>query len=279
MWRSVHHLDVTPPKIYIWKGGLSMLELTDVHYMVDEKKILNHISLSIQQGEFVGIIGPNGSGKSTMLKIIYRHLKQTSGKVTLHEQEIWQMAPKRVAQQMAVVSQESPLLFDFTVQDLVLMGRTPYKNWLTPDRKEDFAIVEESMVQADVGHLANRTLQELSGGEKKRVMLARALAQQAKILILDEPTNHLDIAHQLQLMKLVKNLPITIIAALHDLNLAVTYCDELLVMQNCELVLQGIPKEVITEQTLQHVFQVEAKVATNPFTQKQHIYYLNYREE
>lgn len=256
-----------------------MLELTDVHYAVDEKNILHHISLKIQHGKFVGIIGPNGSGKSTMLKIMYRHYKQTSGKVTLHEKEIWKIAPKNLAKQMAVVSQESLLLFDFTVKDLVLMGRTPYKSWLSPDKTEDFAIVEKSMQQADVLHLANRTLHELSGGEKKRVMLARALAQQADILILDEPTNHLDVAHQLQLLQLVKNLPITVIAALHDLNLAAAYCDELVVMQNGQLILQGTPEDVLTEQTLQQVFNVKAKVATNPFTQKQHIYYLDHYEE
>ena len=256
-----------------------MLKLIDVSYSIEEKEILKRISLTIHEGQFIGIIGPNGSGKSTMLKIMYRHLKQTSGKVTLREQEIWDTSPKKLAKQMAVVSQESPLLFDFTVKDLVLMGRTPYKKWLSPDKEEDYAIVEESMALADVAHLANRTLQELSGGEKKRVMLARALAQQASILVLDEPTNHLDIAHQLQLMELVKKLPITIIAALHDLNLAATYCDELFVMQRGELALQGTPEEILTVQNLQQIFDVEAEVAINPFTKKQHIYFIKHHQE
>jgi len=174
---------------------------------------------------------------------------------------------------MAVVSQETPLLFDFTVKDLVLMGRMPYKKWLSSDKREDFQIVEESMALADVSHLANRTLQQLSGGEKKRVMLARALAQKANILVLDEPTNHLDIEHQLQMMDLVKDLPITILAALHDLNLAAAYCDELLVMNNGTLYTSGTPQQVLTEETLRRVFRVKAGISTNPFTNKLHLFF------
>lgn len=250
-----------------------MLELKNIGFSINEKRILHNITCKVNEGKFIGIIGPNGSGKSTMLKVIYRHLKQTEGFVTLHEQEIWQTPPKKLAQQMAVVSQETPLLFDFTVKDLVLMGRMPYKNWLSSDKKEDFQIVEESMALADVAHLANRTLQQLSGGEKKRVMLARALAQKANILVLDEPTNHLDIEHQLQMMDLVKDLPITIVAALHDLNLAAAYCDELLVMKNGTLYASGTPQQVLTEETLQHVFRVKVGISTNPFTNKLHLFF------
>ena len=250
-----------------------MLELKNIGFSVNEKTILHNITCTVNEGKFIGIIGPNGSGKSTMLKVIYRHLKQTEGIVTLHEQEIWQTPPKKLAQQMAVVSQETPLLFDFTVKDLVLMGRTPYKKWLSADQRQDFQIVEESMALADVAHLANRTLQQLSGGEKKRVMLARALAQKANILVLDEPTNHLDIEHQLQMMDLVKGLPITILAALHDLNLAAAYCDELLVMNNGTLYASGTPEQVLTEETLQHVFRVKAGISTNPFTNKLHLFF------
>lgn len=250
-----------------------MLELKNIGFSINEKRILHNITCTVNEGKFIGIIGPNGSGKSTMLKVIYRHLKQTEGIATLHEKEIWETPPKKLAQQMAVVSQETPLLFDFTVKDLVLMGRTPYKKWMSSDKREDFQIVEESMALADVSHLANRTLQQLSGGEKKRVMLARALAQKANILVLDEPTNHLDIEHQLQMMDLVKGLPITILAALHDLNLAAAYCDELLVMNNGSLYTNGTPQQVLTEETLQHVFRVKAGISTNPFTNKLHLFF------
>lgn len=143
-----------------------MIRLQQVEYSVDDKEILKSISLEIIEGKFIGIIGPNGSGKSTMLKILYRHLKQSSGKVTLHEQEVWDISPKKLARQMAVVSQESAILFDFTVKDLVMMGRTPYKGRLSSENSEDMSIVDRSMELANITHLANRTLSNLSGGEK-----------------------------------------------------------------------------------------------------------------
>ncbi|MGA5688202.1 ABC transporter ATP-binding protein [Cytobacillus pseudoceanisediminis] len=250
-----------------------MIQVKNMSFSVPDKQILNNITFSVEQGKFIGIIGPNGSGKSTMLKIIYRHLKQTSGFVTLYENDILDISQKKLAQELAVVSQDTPVLFDFTVKDLVMMGRTPYKKWLAADNREDFAIVEESMMLANVLHLENRTFSQLSGGEKKRVMLARALAQQANLLILDEPTNHLDIEHQYQLMDLVKDLPITIVAALHDLNLAAGYCDELLVMNDGALYMAGTPEQVLTEETLREVFRMQAGVSKNPFTKKLHLFF------
>lgn len=250
-----------------------MLRLENVSYDVTEKKILDDLSFSVGEGKFIGIIGPNGSGKSTMLKIMYRFLQQTEGSVFLSEKEIDKIAQKKLAQEMAVVSQETPVLFDFTVKDLVLMGRTPYKQWLAKDTAEDYAIVKQSMQQANVEHLQDRSLGQLSGGEKKRVMLARALAQQAKVLILDEPTNHLDIEHQFQLLDLVKQLPITVVAALHDLNLAATYCDELLLMQEGRLFTTGTPEQVLTEENLQEVFHIQAGISKNPFTEKLHLFF------
>ncbi len=250
-----------------------LLQVESISYSISDKQILDDISFSVAQGQFIGVIGPNGSGKSTMLKIIYRHLKQTSGLVTLFEKDLLQFPQKELAQNIAVVSQEAPVLFDFTVKELVMMGRTPYKKWLARDKDEDYAIVRDSMHLANISHLTNRYFSELSGGEKKRVLLARALAQQANILILDEPTNHLDIEHQYQLMDLVRELPITIVAALHDLNLAAGYCDELLVMKDGALFQSGTPEEVLTKETLQEVFRVNAFVSKNPFTEKLHLFF------
>lgn len=256
-----------------------MLEVKNVSFSMLDKQILQNLTFSIDQGKFVGIIGPNGSGKSTMLKIIYRHLKQTSGMVTLYEKDLGHFAQKKLAQELAVVTQETPVLFEFTVRDLVMMGRTPYKKWLASDNEDDLAIVEDSMRLANVQHLKSRTFSQLSGGEKKRVILARALAQQAEILILDEPTNHLDIEHQYQLMDLVKGLPITIVAALHDLNLAAGYCDELLVMKDGALYMEGTPEQVLTEETMKQVFQMQAGVSRNPFTQKLHLFFYTEHEK
>ncbi|WP_332649839.1 ABC transporter ATP-binding protein [Lysinibacillus sp. 54212] len=255
-----------------------MLEAKQISFSVVEKQILHDLSFSIEQGQFVGIVGPNGSGKSTMLKVLYRYLKQSSGLVTLFEKDILKISPRDFAKEIAVVSQETPVLFDFTVKDLVMMGRTPYKKWLSSDNQEDYRIVEESLRLANVDHLATRTFSHLSGGEKKRVMLARALAQKANILILDEPTNHLDIAHQYQLMDLVKDLPITIISALHDLNLAASYCDEIIVMKEGRIYAYDKPEKIFTKQTLQDVFGINAGVAENPYTKKIHLFFYTERK-
>lgn len=247
----------------------------NVTFAVQQVKILNNVSVHIQEREFVGIIGPNGSGKSTLLKNMYRMLQPQEGEVFLFNENIYKQSSKVVAKQLAVVGQETPVLFEFTVKDLVAMGRTPHKRLLEVDTKEDLAIVEESMQQAGVLHLSERTFSSLSGGEKKRVVVARALAQQAKVMVLDEPTNHLDIQHQLQLMDLVRGLPITVIAALHDLNIAATYCDKIYVLKDGEIAAYGTPFDVLTPSLLQKVFSVHAEVSVHPVTKKPHIFYIS----
>ncbi|MFJ8089123.1 ABC transporter ATP-binding protein [Lysinibacillus sp. NPDC095746] len=247
----------------------------NVTFAVQQVKILNNVSVHIQEREFVGIIGPNGSGKSTLLKNMYRMLQPQEGEVFLFNENIYKQSSKVVAKQLAVVGQETPVLFEFTVKDLVAMGRTPHKRLLEVDTKEDLAIVEESMQQAGVLHLSERTFSSLSGGEKKRVVVARALAQQAKVMVLDEPTNHLDIQHQLQLMDLIRGLPITVIVALHDLNIAATYCDKIYVVKDGEIAAYGTPFDVLTPSLLQKVFSVHAEVNVHPVTKKPHIYYIS----
>ncbi len=244
-------------------------------FAVQQVKLLNNVSVHIQEREFVGIIGPNGSGKSTLLKNMYRMLQPQEGEVFLFNENIYKQSSKVLAKQLAVVGQETPVLFEFTVKDLVAMGRTPHKRLMEVDTKEDLAIVEESMQQAGVLHLSERTFSSLSGGEKKRVVVARALAQQAKVMALDEPTNHLDIQHQLQLMDLIHSLPITVIAALHDLNIAATYCDKIYVLKDGEIAAYGTPFDVLTPSLLQKVFAVHAEVSVHPVTKKPHIYYIS----
>ncbi|MFJ8513479.1 ABC transporter ATP-binding protein [Lysinibacillus xylanilyticus] len=244
-------------------------------FAVQLVNILNNVSIHIQEREFVGIIGPNGSGKSTLLKNMYRMLQPQEGEVLLFNENIYKQSSKVIAKQLAVVGQETPVLFEFTVKDLVAMGRTPHKRLLEVDTKEDLAIVEESMQQAGVLHLSERTFSSLSGGEKKRVVVARALAQQAKVMVLDEPTNHLDIQHQLQLMDLIQSLQVTVIAALHDLNIAATYCDKIYVLKDGEIAAYGTPFDVLTPSLLQKVFGVHAEVSVHPVTKKPHIYYIS----
>ena len=251
------------------------LNVHGVSTSINEKQIISDINLEVKSGQFIGIIGPNGSGKSTLLKNIYRIIKPDCGKITLEDEDIFTLSAKKTAQKMAVVSQESALLFDFSIKEMVLMGRAPHKKMLEMDTAEDERIVEEALEKVSLTDYADRSFSTLSGGEKQRVMVARALAQQAKILILDEPTNHLDIHHQLQLMDLIKTLNITVIAALHDLNMASVYCDSIYVLQNGKIVTAGKSEEVLTESILRDVFRVNTNIITHPVTGKVHITFLS----
>lgn len=254
-----------------------VFHLQDVSIAIGEKIIVEHISMQTAEGQLIGLIGPNGSGKSTLLKSMYRYLKPIQGQVILFEKEVWSQSEKQMAQKLAVVGQETPVLFEFSVRDLVAMGRTPHKGLFELDTKEDAALVEEALGKTGIVHLAERQFSTLSGGEKKRVIIARALAQQAQVLILDEPTNHLDIQHQLQLMDLIHTLPITVVAALHDLNLAATYCDTLFVLQDGKLHATGSPAQVLTPQLLRDVFGVTAEISQHPLTKKPQLFYLSER--
>ena len=237
-------------------------------------KAVDNFNLDIKKGELVGLIGPNGSGKSTLLKNMYRLLKPEKGTILLNEQDVLRQSSKAIAKNLAVVSQETPVLFDFTVHDLVSMGRTPHKKLLELDQEQDFQIVKDALRQTGICHLEKRSFSSLSGGEKKRVMVARALAQQAQILILDEPTNHLDIQHQLQLMDLIQTLHLTVVAALHDLNIAAMYCDQIYVLQQGRIVCHGTPEEVLTPTVLQDVFGVFADIQIHPMTGKPYLTYV-----
>lgn len=224
------------------------------------REILKGISMEAGNKEFVGIIGPNGSGKSTLLKCIYRILKPDEGAVYLDGQELSSMSVRSSAKKMAVVAQHNYYNFDFSVREVVLMGRAPHKKALERDNAEDYAIVEQALKTVEMDSFAERTFSTLSGGEQQRVILARALAQQTPALILDEPTNHLDITHQLMLMKLVKGLNVTVISAIHDLNIAAAYCDKIYVLKDGLLEGCGTPGEVLTPALIKRIYQVDAEI-------------------
>jgi iron complex transport system ATP-binding protein len=251
-----------------------MLSVDKLTASIHRSTIIQDICLHVDRREFIGIIGPNGSGKSTLLKTIYLILKPDSGVITLDGDNIQQISARRTAQKMAVVSQEAPILFEFSVQEIVYMGRSPHKRLLEGDTADDQRIVEDALTRVDMLRYKDRSFTSLSGGEKQRVMIARALAQQATFLVLDEPTNHLDIHHQLQIMDLVKVLDVTVIAALHDLNLAAAYCDRLYMLDDGKLVAMGTPAEVLTVQNLRDIFGVETDIMIHPITRKTHITFL-----
>jgi iron complex transport system ATP-binding protein len=251
--------------------NVTVKELT---YRIQNKTLIEAIGMEVREGELVGLIGPNGSGKSTLLKNMYRVLEPDQGAVFLDQQDLFRMSYKETARQVAVVSQETSVSFDFTVKDIVFMGRNPHKKMFEPDTSVDHEIVEQALSRVGLLNEAHSSFSTLSGGEKQRVLIARSLVQQARFLILDEPTNHLDIRYQLQVMDLVKELGITSLAALHDLNIAAFYCDRLVVLKEGRLIASGSPEQVLRPDLLQDVFGVFAEITSHPITGKLSITFL-----
>jgi len=247
------------------------LDARGVSWGVDGHKIVRAVSVEARPGELVGLIGPNGSGKSSLLRCVYRVLKPEAGLITLDGEDVWKMSARRMSRRAAVVVQESPADFDFTVREIVAMGRTPHKRLLERDGEEDERIVEDALSRVDALLLADRSFLTLSGGEKQRVLLARALAQRARFLVLDEPTNHLDVRYQLEILGLVKNLGVTTLAALHDLNLAALYCDRIYAIGGGEIVAHGTPENLLTPALIRGLYGVDAEVSVHPRTGRPHV--------
>lgn len=210
--------------------------------------------------EVVGIVGPNGSGKSTTLRCVYRALKPDAGAVLIDGENVHKRHD--LARDLAALTQESQVEFDFTVSEVVEMGRLPHDR----DPARDRQVVADALATVDVTHLAERSFLSLSGGERQRVLIARAIAQEPKVLVLDEPTNHLDIRHQLDVLSLARGLGVTVLTVLHDLNLAASFCDRLYVLDEGRLVAGGTPEEVLVPELIAKVFHVTAHVVTHPTT-------------
>lgn len=250
------------------------LKIKELKVTLSKKEIVKGIDLAVTDNKFIGLIGPNGSGKSTLLKAIYGVIKPSFGDVFISDKNIQNYNKKSLAKTLGVVSQFNNINFDFKVIDIVLMGRSPYKGLLEQDNKTDYDLALKALSQVGMIDFAQKSFSLLSGGEKQRVILARAITQNPKILILDEPTNHLDIKYQLEVMSIVKNLNICVLAALHDLTLASQFCDELYVLKDGIIVYKGAPKEVITEEMIKKVYDVDSNVYINPVTNKLSIEYL-----
>lgn len=248
------------------------IKAENINITLEKNNILKGINIEVDNKEVVGIIGPNGSGKSTLLKCIYRVLKPNDGAILLDNVDIKEIPVKESSKRLAVLSQHNNYNFDFTVKDIVLMGRSPHKKFMERDNKEDYDIVNEALKKVDMFEFKDRSFQSLSGGEQQRVILARALAQQPQCLILDEPTNHLDIKYQLQLMRIVKGLGIEVIAAIHDLNIAAMYCDKIYVLKDGEIIKNGKPKDVLTQELIKDVYEVDSEVIVNE--ERVHISYI-----
>ena len=240
------------------------IQTDNIQVSFGSKTILQDISLAIQDKEFVGIIGPNGSGKSTFLKCLYRVLQPNGGKIFFDGTEMSSLSHRDTALKMAVVAQHSTVNFDFSVLEMVLMGRAPYKGLLDRDQIDDYEIARHALAQVGLSDFESRNFNTLSGGEQQRVILARALAQRTECLVLDEPTNHLDIKYQLELMTIVKRLDATVVSAIHDLNLAAIYCDRIIALKDGHIVCSGTPQDVLSSDTIRHIYGVSAMVQTLP---------------
>ncbi|GAA4105717.1 ABC transporter ATP-binding protein [Actinomadura miaoliensis] len=233
--------------------------------------IVSDVDLVAEPGDFVGLVGPNGSGKSTLLRTVYRSLRPAAGAVSLDGDDLWRMRARQAARRRAVVTQHGELGGEFSVAEVVAMGRAPYKGLLDREDAGDRAIVADALERVGMAWAADRLFSTLSGGERQRVLVARALAQRAPLLVLDEPTNHLDVRAQLGLLDLVKSLGLTLLAALHDLDHAASYCDHVVVLSGGTVRAAGPPLEVLTPEFVAEVFGVRAHIGPHPLTGRPHI--------
>jgi len=249
-----------------------LLEIDGIECSYDHVPALTDVTLRVEGGESLGIIGPNGSGKTTLLRAISRTLKPRRGVVTLDGRDVWEMREREVARQIGVVPQTTQISFAFTAHEIVLMGRTPRLDRFAVVSEEDVRVVKESMMLADCWEFRNRLFSELSGGEQQRVVIARALAQEPKILLLDEPTSHLDIGYQLEIMGLINKLKrlkrLVVISVFHDLNLAARFCDKFVLLHSGRVHAMGPATAVMTPENIRTVYGVEAVVETDRWTGK-----------
>ncbi|MFT7841764.1 ABC transporter ATP-binding protein [Saccharothrix sp. BKS2] len=236
------------------------LDLDAISVSIAGRPILDQVSLTVHTGRFIALVGPNGSGKSTLLRTVYRARRPDAGTVRLDGRDLWSMSAAEAARHTGVLMQEQHSGFEFTVAETVALGRTPHLGMFDRFTRSDRAAVDDAMTRTGLIPFRNRRVGELSGGERQRVLLARALAQQPRLLVLDEPTNHLDIRHQLDILELVRELDITVLAALHSLDLAAAYADSVALLDAGHLVEHGPPEEVLTPTAIRKVFDVDATV-------------------
>ncbi|MFF8374207.1 ABC transporter ATP-binding protein [Streptomyces lydicus] len=240
------------------------IDIEDLSVDVAGRRLVHDIALRADSGGLVGLVGPNGSGKSTLLRCVYRALRPATGAVRLDGADLHAMDARAGARLLAALPQEAGTEFDFTVAEVVAMGRLPHQRGSGRASAADTAVCEGALARVGGAHLAGRGFLSLSGGEKQRVLIARALAQEPKVLVLDEPTNHLDIAQQLEVLALVRDSRLTVLTALHDLNLAAVHCDALHVIAGGRIVASGPPYEVLTPELLAEVFGVRAHRVRHP---------------
>ncbi len=244
---------------------MKLLQLRGVTSGYDRvEPVIRGIDLDLIRGDFLGLVGPNGCGKSTLLRTITRLLPHQSGCIQINGKSLKELSHKEIDQLIGLVTNETSSTFDFSVQEIVGMGRNPYLKWYRGKDDQDQKIVREVLAQTGTSHLSRRNVRELSGGERQRVVIARALAQAPKILLLDEPTNHLDINHQIEVFDLLYRLnqegDLAILCVTHDLNLAAEYCRNIVMMKEGRIHARGKPEQVLTSGIISQVYGIEVNI-------------------
>lgn len=247
--------------------------VNNLNYRVNDKNILQSVSIKVKDGQFVGILGPNGSGKTTLLKHIYRVLPVNSNVIFVNGIDITEISIRQSSKFMTVMRQENTSVFDYTNLEMVLMGRSPHKKIYETANCKDLDIALSSLKYVGMFDYKDRLFNTLSGGEKQRVLMARSLAQETDIFILDEPTNHLDVYYQWNLMKLIKRLNKTVLAVFHDLSIALEYCDYIYVLNDGKNIIEGEAVEVLSKEILRDVFRVDGEIITTSNSNKRVVIY------
>jgi len=246
---------------------MNALEVKNLDFSYDGQPVLRDVSFVLREGEFLGIIGPNGAGKSTLLRLLSRIIEVQRGEILVQGRKTRDLDRRDLARRIGFVPQETHFALDFSVADIVLTGRYPYLNPFQSESSRDREIMEQALAEAGVAEFKNRPVNTLSSGERQRVVIARALCQQPKILLLDEPTSHLDLHHQTGIMGLLRKLNdqgISIVIVNHDLNLAALYCRRLILLDRGKIRSDGTPTELLDEKLLRKVYQSEVRVIRHP---------------
>ena len=242
----------------------NMLSTKDLSFAAEQKELIHRITLDIPEGSFVGLIGPNGCGKSTLLKTIYRVNKASEGTVYIENQEIGTMSNREVARKMAVVTQANDISFDFSVMEMMMIGRYAHRSTFANRDRGDEQICRDALASVGMLDFQERSFLSLSGGEKQRVLIASAFARKSKLIILDEPTNHLDIGYQFLILDIMKkHKGTTIFTSVHDMNMALRYCDYVIALEKGQIAATGKPHKVITEKLMNDLFKVKTKIQIN----------------
>jgi iron complex transport system ATP-binding protein len=249
----------------------NILQVHNLHWSAGDTPILSDISFNLPKGAFVGLIGPNGAGKSSLMRCLYGVNKPQSGEIFLYNEKLLDMPAREQAKHLGVILQEHSAHMGLNVWDVVSQGLTPHKGLFEWTNKQDLKNIDAAIKKMDLDELKHQPFEQLSGGEKQRVMLARAQVQNPQLLIMDEPTNHLDVHYQIDVLNTVKKMGISVLASIHDLNLAAAFCDYLLVIDKGRIVRQGLPAEVLTEDMISDVFKTCVSTDKHPLSERDQV--------